>query len=108
MNGFRDREKGFERKYQVDEETRFKIIARRNRLLGAWAAEQMGITGADAESYAKDVVAADFERPGDDDVIEKVLKDFGDKGVDVDEAGLREKMDELTAVAREQIAGPPE
>lgn len=108
MNGFRDREKGFERKYQVDEETRFKIIARRNRLLGAWAAEQMGLAGVDADSYAKDVVAADFERPGDDDVIEKVLKDFADKGVDVGEADLRKKLDELSALARAQIAGPQE
>lgn len=106
MNGFRDREKGFERKYQVDEETRFKIIARRNRLLGAWAAERMGLAGVDADGYAKEVVAADFERPGDDDVIEKVLKDFAEKGVDLGESDIRKKMDELTVLARDQIAGP--
>ena len=103
MNGFDNREKGFEAKYSVDQELEFKVIARRNRLLGAWAAEQMGLSGEAVDSYAKEVVAADFERPGDSDVVEKVLKDFPDKGIDLDEAGLRKKMNELSAVAREQL-----
>lgn len=103
MNGFDNREKGFEAKYSVDQELEFKIIARRNRLLGAWAAEQMGLSGDAVDVYAKEVVAADFEKPGDSDVVEKVLKDFADKGVDLDEAALRKKMNELGAVAREQL-----
>jgi hypothetical protein len=103
MNGFDNREKGFEAKYSVDQELEFKIIARRNRLLGAWAAEQMGLSGDAVGSYAKDVVAADFEKPGDSDVVEKVLKDFAEKGIDIDEAALRKKMGELSAVAREQL-----
>ncbi|MDX1485227.1 MAG: DUF1476 domain-containing protein [Alphaproteobacteria bacterium] len=103
MNGFEDREKGFEAKYRVDQENEFKIIARRNRLLGAWAAEQMGLSGADAEAYAKDVVASDFQEPGDADVVEKVLGDFAAKGIEIDEPALRKKMDELRAVARQQV-----
>lgn len=104
MNGFDNREKGFEAKYSVDQEREFKIIARRNRLLGAWAAEQMGLSGGAIESYAKDVVASDFQKPGDADVVEKVLKDFADKGIDIDEAALRKKMNELGAVARDQLS----
>ena len=104
MSGFDDREKGFEAKYRVDQELEFKINARRNRLLGAWAAELMGVTGEAAESYAKDVVAADFDNPGDDDVVQKVLKDLADKDVAMEEADIRKKMDELRAVARQQFA----
>ena len=104
MSGFDDREKGFEAKYRVDQELEFKINARRNRLLGAWAAELMGVTGEAAETYAKDVVAADFDNPGDNDVVQKVLKDLADKDVAMEEADIRKKMDELRAVAREQFA----
>ncbi len=104
MSGFDDREKGFEAKYRVDQELEFKINARRNRLLGVWAAELMGVTGEAAESYAKDVVAADFDNPGDDDVVQKVLKDLADKDVAMEEADIRKKMDELRAVARQQFA----
>lgn len=106
MSGFDDREKGFEAKYKVDQETQFKVAARRNKLLGEWAAGQMGLTGADAESYAREVVAADFEKPGSDDVVEKVAKDFGDKGIKLADADIRKKMDELAAVAHDQIVGP--
>lgn len=106
MNGFDDRKKGFEAKYQVDQETQFRIVARRNKLLGEWAAGQMGLTGDDASAYAKEVVAADFSKPGDADVIEKVLADFGEKGVNLGEADLKKKLTELAAVAREQIVGP--
>ena len=105
MSGFDDREKGFEAKFKVDQELEFKINARRNRLLGVWAAELMGVTGEAAESYAKDVVAADFDSPGDDDVVQKVLKDLAGKDVAMEEADIRKKMDELRAVAREQFAG---
>ena len=104
MNGFEDRGKGFEAKYRVDQENEFKVAARRNRLLGDWAAEQMGLTGEAADSYAKDVVASDFEKPGEDDVVEKVMGDFTDKGVAIDEAALRKKMGELRAIARQQLS----
>ena len=101
--GFNDREKGFEAKYQHDQETQFKITARRNKLLGLWAAEQMGLGGADADAYAKEVVVADFEEAGDDDVLRKVLGDLTDKGVGLDEKAVRKEMDALLATAREQI-----
>ena len=101
--GFNDREKGFEAKYQHDQETQFKITARRNKLLGLWAAEQMGLGGADADAYAKEVVVADFEEAGDDDVLRKVLSDLTDKGVGLDKKAVRKEMDALLATAREQI-----
>ena len=101
--GFNDREKGFEAKYQHDQETQFKVTARRNKLLGLWAAEKMGLSGADAEAYAKEVVVADFEEAGDDDVLRKVLGDLTDKGVGIDERGVRKEMDRLLATASEQI-----
>ena len=100
---FKDREKGFEAKYQHDQETLFKITARRNKLLGLWAAEKMGLAGAAADSYAKEVVAADFEEPGDADVVRKVLGDLVGKGVDVTEHALRHEMQKLMAAAREQV-----
>jgi hypothetical protein len=103
MSGFEDREKGFEAKYKVDQETQFKIIARRNKLLGEWVAGQMGITGEGAAAYAKEVVASDFEKPGDSDVVDKVLKDLEAKSITFSEGDLRKKMDELTAIARKQI-----
>lgn len=103
MTTFNEREKGFETKYQRDQETEFKVVARRNKLLGLWAAEQMGITGTAADAYAKDVVAADFEEPGDDDVVRKVLGDFSGKNVAINEHKLRLQMERLMEVAREQI-----
>lgn len=103
MTSFNDREKGFEAKFQRDEEYRFKVVARRNKLLGLWAAEQMSLAGAEAEAYAKDVVAADFEEPGDDDVVRKVLGDLAAKGIESDEKSLRREMDRLLDVAREQL-----
>ena len=101
--GFDDRKKGFEAKYQHDQETQFKITARRNKLLGLWAAEQMGLGGADAVAYAKEVVIADFEEAGDDDVLRKVLGDLTDKGVGLDDKAVRKEMDALMATASEQI-----
>ncbi len=102
-DGFKGREQGYEAKYQHDQETLFKITARRNKLLGLWAAEQMGISGNEAESYAREVVASDFEETGDADVVRKVLGDLKNKGIVLDEPGLRKEMDRLGATARQQI-----
>lgn len=103
MTGFNEREKGFEAKYRLDQEAQFKIGARRNKLLGLWAAERMGMSGASAGEYAKEVVVADFEKPGDEDVLEKVLNDLTDKGLEITDAEVRKQMDKLTETAREQI-----
>ena len=103
MTGFDEREKGFEAKYRLDQEARFKINARRNKLLGLWAAERMGMSGASAEEYAKEVVVADFDEPGDADVLEKGLNDLTDKGLEITDAQVRKQMDKLIETAREQI-----
>jgi hypothetical protein len=110
MTTFKDREKAFEAKYRHDQETRFKVTVRRNKLLGQWAAEQIGLTGKEAEAYAKEVIRADFERVGDEDVLEKILKDFGESGVAISAHRLRKEMDHWLEVAKEQIrteAKPP-
>ena len=99
MTTFDKREEGFEKKFAHDEELRFKAIARRNKLLGLWAAELLG--RSDAEAYAKEVVLADFEEAGDNDVVRKVAKDLEGKGVS--EQDIRAKMAELLAVAVKQI-----
>ncbi|BBK43533.1 hypothetical protein STVA_35530 [Allostella vacuolata] len=104
MSTFNDREKGFEKKFERDQEAIFKVNARRNKLLGAWAAEKLGLAGDEAEVYAKSVVVADFEKPGDDDVLQKVVADLSAKGVATSAADVRKQMDMLLAVAREQIA----
>jgi hypothetical protein len=103
MANFDDREKSFEHKYKHDKELEFKVNARRNKLLGLWAAGLLGLTGADAEAYAKSVVMADFEKPGEDDVVEKVVADFGAKGVDMSEHRVRKHMADLMAAARAQV-----
>ncbi len=103
MTTFDDREKGFETKYKRDQELDFKTTARRNKLLGLWAAEKMGISGADAEAYAKEVVMSDFEKPGEEDVVEKVMGDFTDKNAGVEESELRVEMARLMITARAQI-----
>ncbi|BBK38088.1 hypothetical protein STAQ_31660 [Allostella sp. ATCC 35155] len=105
MSGFNEREKGFEKKFERDQENAFKIVARRNKLLGAWAAGKLGLSGDEAEAYAKAVVVADFEKPGDDDVLQKVLGDLSAKGVAATERDVRQQMDALLQVAREQIGG---
>lgn len=105
MATFEDRKKGFEEQFRHDQELRFRVMARRNRLLGLWAAEKLGLSGEAAESYAKDVVAADFQKPGDDDVIAKVMGDFQAKSVPVTEAQLRDELQRLLAVAKKQISG---
>jgi hypothetical protein len=103
MSTFDKREEGFERKYALDEEQKFKATNRRNKLLGLWVAEQLGLSGEDAAAYAKDVVAADFEEAGDADVVRKVTADLTAKGVAVTEPQLRVKMDELMALAVVQV-----
>jgi hypothetical protein len=103
MTTFDDRERAFESIYARDQEMQFKITARRNRLLGAWAADLMGLTEAEAESYAKDVVRADFEESGDEDVIRKLLGDLTSAGVDIDEVRIREKLEEKGIEARRQF-----
>lgn len=101
MTTFDKREEGFEKQFAHDEELRFKAMARRNKLLGLWAAGVLGKSGADAEAYAKEVVLADFEEAGDNDVLRKVTKDLADKGIG--EAEIRARMNELLAQAVEQI-----
>jgi hypothetical protein len=103
MSTFDKREEGFEKKYALDEEQKFKAEARRNRLLGMWVAEKLGITGDAATAYAKEVVAADFEEAGDGDVVRKVIGDLTAKGVAITEPQLRVKMDELMATAVAQV-----
>lgn len=103
MSTFDDREKGFENKFKHDQELQFKAEARRNKLLGLWAAELLGLTGADAQAYAATVVQSDLEEPGDNDVLRKVHGDFQAKGVDKSEHQVRRAMDELMVTAREQI-----
>ena len=104
MSGaFEKRQKGFESKWAHDEELRFKVYARRNKLLGLWAAGELGLKGDAAEAYAKTVVAADFEKPGDEDVFEKVRADLTAKGVAVSDHMLRVKMGEWMDVAKKQI-----
>jgi hypothetical protein len=103
MTTFDDRENAFENKFAHDEQLRFRVIARRNRLLGQWAARLMGLSDAEADAYAKDVIRADFEEAGDEDVIRKVLGDLTSAGVDADEAKVREAIGHKEAEARRQI-----
>ena len=101
MTTFDKREEGFEKKFAHDEELKFKAYARRNKLLGLWAAAELGKTGADADAYAKEVVLADFEEAGDGDVIRKVVNDLKSKGVSEDDVAA--KLSELLALAVAQI-----
>ena len=101
MSTFDDRENAFENKYAHDQEIEFKAVARRNKLLGLWAAELMGIE--DGESYAKEVVIADFEEAGHEDVFRKIRGDFDARGVEQSDHQIRHKMDQLLEDAREQI-----
>ncbi|MGJ8536947.1 MAG: DUF1476 domain-containing protein [Parasphingopyxis sp.] len=103
MANFKDREKGFENKFAHDQETQFRITARRNRLVGEWAAGLMGLTAEETDAYAKAVVQADFEEVGDDDVVRKVLGDLTTAGQDVDADAIRAKLEEMTVQARRQL-----
>ncbi len=103
MTTFNEREKAQEDKYAHDQEIAFKATARRNKLLGLWAAELMDLAGQAAQDYAKEVVKADFEEPGEEDVYRKLKGDLEAKGVDVSEHRLRRKMAELRDLAHKQI-----
>ena len=103
MTTFDDRERGFEKKFELDHEQEFKAGARRNRMLGEWAAGLMGLSADSVTEYAKAVVKSDFELPGDEDVLRKVFEDLKGSGVAVSEGEVRMKMDELLAQAREQL-----
>lgn len=103
MTTFDQRKDAFENKFAHDEELRFKATARRNKLLGLWAAEKLGKSGADADAYAKSVVVADFEEAGDEDVVRKVKTDFAAGNVAVDDAEIRRVMTELLIRAAEEI-----
>jgi hypothetical protein len=103
MTTFDKREEGFEKKFALDEEQKFKAEARRNKLLGLWVAGQLGLSGDDANAYAREVVAAEFEEAGDADVVRKVMGDLTAKGIAVTEAQIRARMDELMAQAIVQV-----
>lgn len=103
MTTFDDRERAFEQKFARDEELQFKIIARRNKLLGLWAAAKMSLSEVEADAYAKDVVRADFEEAGDEDVIRKVLGDLTSAGVEIDDAAIRQALEHKTVEARRQF-----
>lgn len=103
MTDFKDRERAEEAKFAMDEETAFKIAARRNRLLGEWAAGLMGLTEEEAAAYKKAVVQADFEEAGDEDVIRKLLGDLTAAETDVSETDIRAKLDEMAIEARRQF-----
>jgi hypothetical protein len=103
MSTFDRREEAFENKFAHDEELRFKAVARRNKLLGLWAAEKLGLDADKAQDYAKEVVRSDFEEPGEEDVFRKIRKDFDDAGVDQSDHQIRRTMDELLQQAAEQI-----
>jgi hypothetical protein len=105
MTTFEEREKAFEKKFAHDQELKFKAEARRNKMLGEWAAGLLGITGEGVEDYVKAVVRADLAQKGDEDVFQKIRADFDAKGVSVSDAELRAKMDEFLREAVEQIEG---
>src|SRR5205085_5350735 len=103
MTQFDDREKAFENMYARDQELQFKIVARRNRLLGLWAAKKMGLTEVEADAYARDVIRADFEEGGDDDVIRKLIGDLTSAGIEIDDATLRQAVEHKTVEAPRQF-----
>jgi hypothetical protein len=104
-DSFSDREKSFEAKYKQDQELDFKVAARRNKLLGLWLAGEFGMDGDAAEAYAKEVVIADLDEPGDEDVIRKVMADIAEKGSAITEDDVRGKLASLEGAAREQLNG---
>ena len=103
MRSLDDRKKGYEAEYQRNQELQFRVTARRNKLFGLWAAEKLGVGGDEAEAYARTVVDADFERPGDSDVIEKVQKDLAAKGIQLSEAQLRAEFTRASDEAKRQL-----
>ena len=105
MTDFKDRERGEEAKYAHDQDMQFRIAARRNRLLGEWAAERMGLSAEETDSYAKSVVQADFEEAGDEDVIRKLLGDLTSAGVDTSDAEVRTALEAKSVEARRALMG---
>lgn len=103
-DAFNDREKGYEAKFQRDEALRFKAESRRNKLLGYWLADKFGMTATEKEAYAKEVVMADLDQPGIEDVVRKVMKDIKAKGVKIAEAEVRKQIEKLYGEAMAQIA----
>jgi hypothetical protein len=103
MTTFDDRERAFETKFAHDQEMAFRITARRNRLIGQWAAGLMGLNAAETDAYAKAVVQADFEESGDDDIVRKLLGDLVSANVDIDEARIRHALDDKMVEARRQL-----
>ena len=100
MTTFDDRERAFESQYARDQEMQVKVIARRNRLLGMWAARKMGLSDAEADAYAREVIRADFEEAGDEDVIRKLLGDLISAGVEIDDGEIRRQLEHKTVDAR--------
>lgn len=103
MTTFNEREKAFEKKFEHDQDLQFKVTARRNKLLGLWAADLMGKIGADAEAYAKEIVLANFEKPGDNDVIHKLMRDLAAAGKPMDDHAIRKQGERLRDEAKAQI-----
>jgi hypothetical protein len=103
MTTFNDREKSFEKKFAMDEELKFKAEARRNRLLGQWAADKLGLSGTAVDDYIKAVRKADLAQKGDDDVLQKIKTDLKDKGISVADSELRKAMDDFLATAVQQL-----
>src|SRR5215475_1365133 len=103
MSGFDKRREGYESKFAHDQDLKFRATARRDKLLGLWAAEKLGISGEAAEAYAKDVIRADFEEPGDEDVFRKIRKDFDAKNIAQSDQQIRKVMEDLLAAAVAQI-----
>jgi hypothetical protein len=100
MTTFDDRERAFESQYARDQEMQFKVIARRNRLHGMWAARKMGLSEAEADAYAREVIRADFEEAGDEDVIRKLIGDLTSAGVEIDDGEIRRQLEHKTVDAR--------
>jgi hypothetical protein len=103
VTSFDEREKGFERKFQQEQELAFKVKARRNKLLGLWAAECLGLSGEEAQHYAREVLQSDLERPGSDDIVGKVCTDFAKHGITYDEPRVRAELERCTAEAKKQL-----
>ena len=106
MSGFDQRREGFERKFALDEEQKFKVIARRNKLLGVWAAGKIGLTGAAVEDYAREVARADLEEAGDADVVRKLAADFTAKGLSITEEQIHGEMERLLPIVVQEVTQP--
>jgi hypothetical protein len=104
MSGFDDREKAFEKMFEHDQDLQFKVEVRRNKLLGLWVAtELLGMSGAEANVYSKEVISSDFEEPGEDDVVHKIMADIEARGIDFSEHRLRNRIAEFSDIAKQQI-----